>query len=141
MRIRSLAALVGIAAIALTACNTTGSRIGKEQELFDSYPPEVQQNIRDGIIEVGYTREMVVMALGEPDRKVEAEPKNEVAEIWTYRKSRPGFGIGMGQGGYVGSGVGVGTGVTVGKPARSEDAVVIEFSGGRVKRFEAEVKD
>jgi hypothetical protein len=111
MRIQSFAALLGIAAIALTACNTTGSRIRRQQALFDSYPPEVQQNIRNGVIEVGYTPEMVVMA--------------------------PGFGIGMGTGGYAGGGVGVGTGVTVGEPARSEDHAVVEFSGGRVKRFEA----
>jgi hypothetical protein len=137
MRIQSFAALLGIAAIALTACNTTGSRIRRQQALFDSYPPEVQQNIRNGVIEVGYTPEMVVMALGEPDRKAVAQPGEESAEVWTYRRSVPGFGIGMGTGGYAGGGVGVGTGVTVGEPARSEDHAVVEFSGGRVKRFDA----
>jgi hypothetical protein len=141
MRIRSFAALLGIAAIAFTACNTTGSRIRRQQVLFDSYPPEVQQNIRNGVIEVGYTTEMVVMALGEPDRKVVAQPEDESAEVWTYRKSVPGFGIGMGTGGYAGGGVGIGTGVTVGEPARSEDRAVVEFSGGRVKRFETLATD
>jgi len=135
MRIRSLAALLCAAAIALMACNTTGSRIRSQQELFDSYPPEVQESIRNGIIEVGYTPEMVVMALGEPDRKAVTKPENELAEVWTYRKSVPGFGIGMGSGGYAGGGVAVGTGVRVGEPARSEDRAVVEFSEGRVKRF------
>ena len=136
MRIRSFSVLLGIAAIALTACNTTGSRIRRQQELFDSYPPEVQQNIRDGGIEVGYTREMVVMALGDPDRKIEAKAEDESGEVWTYHKKTPGFGIGMGTGGYLGSGVSIGTGVTTGKPARSEDRAVVEFKSGRVRSFE-----
>jgi hypothetical protein len=141
MRAQSFVALLAVAAIALVACSTTDSRISGRQELFDSYPPEVQQNIRNGIIEVGYTREMVVMALGEPDQKVEAQPEHEIAEVWTYRKSKPGFGIGMGTGSYVGSGVGVGTGVTMGEPARKEDRAVVEFSGGRVKRFQVQGAD
>jgi hypothetical protein len=124
-------------AAALAACSTIDSRIGRQQELFDSYPPNVQQNIRNGVIEVGYTPEMVVMALGEPDRKVEMQTQEGVAEVWTYRKSVPGFGVGMGSGGYVGSGVGIGTGVTVGEPARSEDRAVVEFWEGRVSRFQA----
>ncbi len=135
MRIRSLAALLGIAAIALLACNSTGSRIRRQQELFDSYPPEVQENLRNGIIEIGYTTEMVVMALGEPDQKTAAKPEGEVEEVWSYRQQVPGFGIGLGTGGYAGAGVGVGTGVRVGEPARSRDRAVVEFSEGRVKRF------
>lgn len=135
MRIRSLTAFLGIAAIALLACNTTGTRIRDQQELFDSYTPEVQENLRNGIVEVGYTTEMVVMALGEPDDKAAAKPENEVEEVWTYRKSVPGFGIGLGTGGYAGAGVSIGTGVRVGEPARSQDRAVIEFSDGRVKRF------
>ncbi len=135
MRIRSLAALLGIAAIALFACNTTGSRIRDQQELFDSYPPEVRESLRNGIVEVGYTTEMVVMALGEPDQKAAVKPEDEVEEVWTYRQRRPGFGIGLGTGGYAGAGVSVGSGVRVGEPARSQDRAVVEFSDGRVKRF------
>ena len=135
MRIRSSVALLGIAALALMACNTTGSRIRSHQELFDGYPPEVQENLRNGIIEIGYTTEMVFMALGEPDQKTAAEGEDEVEEVWTYRQRVPGFGIGLGTGGYAGAGVGVGTGVRVGDPARSRDRAVVEFSEGRVKRF------
>jgi hypothetical protein len=137
MRLWSGTTLLAAAALALAACSTIDSRIGRQQALFDSYPPHVQQNIRNGVIEVGYTPEMVVMALGEPDRKVEMQAQDGVAEVWTYRKSVPGFAVGMGSGGYVGSGVGIGTGVTVGEPARSEDRAVVEFWGGRVSRFQA----
>lgn len=137
LRIRRLVAVLGSASIALAACSSTGSRIRSQQALFDGYPPAVQQKIRDGVIEVGYTPEMVVMALGDPDRKAQVQAADGVTEVWYYRKSVPGFSIGMGSGGYVGSGVGIGTGVSVGEPARSEDRAVVEFSKGRVSRFEA----
>jgi len=129
-----LAAGVGLA---LLACSTVDSRIARQQELFDGYPPDVQRNIRRGVIEVGYTPEMVTMALGEPDRKVEMQTEDGIAEVWSYRRSVPGFGVGMGTGGYVGSGVGIGTGVSVGEPARSEERARVEFFGGRVARFES----
>jgi len=135
MRLRACIALLAAAAFALSACSTVDSRIRKQQALFDSYPPAVQNNIRNGRIEVGYTREMVAMALGEPDRKVETQTEDGVAEVWSYRKSVPGFSVGMGSGSYLGSGVGIGSGVSVGEPPRSEDAAIVEFWGGRVARF------
>lgn len=134
---RSSFAVLAGALVALAACSTTGSRIRSQQALFDGYPPEVQQNIRNGVIQVGYTRDMVRMALGEPDRKVETQSEDGVTEVWTYRKSVPGLSVGMGTGGMIGSGVGIGTGVSVGEPARSEDQAVVEFSQDRVSRFQA----
>ena len=135
MRLWFCIAPIAAAALALSACNTVDSRIGKQQALFDSYPPEIQHSIRSGRIEVGYTPEMVAMALGEPDRKVETRTEDGVAEVWSYRKSVPGFSVGMGSGSYLGSGVGIGSGVSVGEPPRSEDEAVIEFWNGRVARF------
>lgn len=135
MRFPISISLLAVALIALGACSTTGSRISNQQELFDSYPPEVQQNIRNSVIEIGYTKDMVIMALGEPSRKVEMQTEEGMTEVWNYRKSVPGFSIGLGSGGYVGSGVGVGTSVRVGEPARSEDLAAVEFWQGLVSRF------
>ncbi len=136
MRLRGCLALLGAAAIALAACSTTDSRIRRHQALFDGYPPEVQHNLRNGVIGIGYSPAMVLMALGKPDRRTEVQTGDGTAEIWTYRKSVPGFAIGMGSGGTISSRVGVGTHVTVGEPARSEDRAVVEFWQGRVSRFE-----
>ncbi len=136
MRLRGWLALLGATAIALAACSTTDSRIRRHQALFDGYPPEVQHNLRNGVIGIGYSPEMVLMALGKPDRRTEVQTGDGTAEIWTYRKSVPGFAIGMGSGGTISSRVGVGTHVTVGEPARSEDRAVVEFWQGRVSRFE-----
>ncbi len=133
MRLRIVAVLL---VSALIACNSTGSRIRSQQELFDSYPPDVQANLRNGLIEVGYSQEMVQMALGRPERKAERQSEGGLVEVWTYRESVPGFSVGMGSGGYVGSGVAIGTGVSVGESARSEDRAWVEFSEGRVVRFE-----
>ncbi|MDH3212661.1 MAG: hypothetical protein OEM05_09275 [Myxococcales bacterium] len=140
MRFRGWLALLGAAAIAVSACSTTDSRIRRQQTLFEGYPPEVQQNIRNGGIEIGYGPEMVRMALGEPDRKIQVQSGDGASEIWTYRKSVPGFSVGMGSGGTIGSRVGVGTRVTMGEPPRSEDRVVVEFWEGRVSRFELATK-
>jgi hypothetical protein len=121
--------------IAVVACSTTGSRIRSEQALFDSYPPEIQQNIRNGTIEVGYTPEMVHMALGKPDHKSQFDTEDGAFEVWTYEKSRPGIGFGIGTGSMIGSHVGVGTGVSVGEPASTEEQAVVQFRDGRVSGF------
>jgi hypothetical protein len=134
MRFFAWLAPLGAAAIAMAACSTTDSRIRRHQALFDSYPPEVQRNIRSGVIEVGYTPEMVLMALGKPDRRTEVQDLDGASAIWIYRRSLPGFAVGMGTGATVGSRVGIGTHVTVGEPARSEERAVVEFWEGRVSR-------
>jgi hypothetical protein len=141
--LRRSVALLTLAPLALAACSSTGSRIRSEQELFDSYPPEVQQNIRDGVIEGGYTREMVRMALGKPDRISETQAEGGPVEVWTYRRSSgPGFSVGVGVGtgtfSRSGSGVGVGTGVSLDQPPRGEDIAVVEFEQGVVTRFHAD---
>ncbi len=122
------------------ACASANSRISASQTVFDGYPPEVQEQIRAGEIAVGFTEEQVLMALGEPDRRVQVVADEIVAEVWTWTKSKPGFGIGIGTGSSIGN-VGIGTGVTVGEGARSEDHVVVEFVNGRVRRIETAIED
>lgn len=119
------------------ACAGVDSRIASRRELFDSYPPEVQANLRHGVIEPGYTPEMVEIALGSPDEKRELTTEQATGEIWTYRRSVPGFSFGLGSGTSVGNHVGLGTGVQVGEPARREDQALVEFREGRVVRFES----
>lgn len=122
--------------LALASCSTTGSRIRQHQVLFDSYPEHVQQDLRDGIIQLGYTPEMVFIAFGEPDRKREVVTGEGVAQVWTWWKSSPGLALGVGGWNYVGGNVGLGTGVSVGDRARREEKAVVEFRSGRVHRFE-----
>ena len=100
------ARLLGAAALALLAasCATRDARIRSGQQLFDSYPQDVQTAIRDGRIEVGFTVEMVRMALGDPEavrRRVDSEGETWV---WAYRSRRPLLGVGIGGGSYGGFG-------------------------------------
>lgn len=131
-------ALAGLAlalCAALAGCSTIGSRIRANQELFDGYPPETQALIRNGDIAVGFTREMVEMAWGRPYRKDQVTGEDVSAEVWTWSRSVPGVGIGMGTGGYYGGGVGIGTGILVGDSSRREDRAQVEFRNGKVVSF------
>lgn len=117
-------------AASLFACSTIGSRIEERQELFDGYPPPVQQAIRAGRVAPGMTQDAVWMALGEPDRTaVEATEEGEVL-VWLYTRSNPGFGVSVGGGSY--GGTGVGGGVGVGRGGDSEYEAVVRFAQGVV---------
>ncbi len=70
--------------VLLTGCATTESRIKKNQPLFDSYPADVQESIRKGIVLPGYTEEMAFMALGEPDRKYTRITATQHITVWSY---------------------------------------------------------
>jgi hypothetical protein len=136
----ALVAVLGAAACALLACETIGSRVKANQALFDTYPPEVQDKILAGDIEVGFTPEMVEMAWGEPYRKDQVTGEDFVAEVWTWSRSVPGIGVGMGTGGYYGGNVGIGTGVLVGEGGHREDRAQVEFRNGKVVTF-SNIKD
>ena len=129
-------ALGTVAALVLLACNTTGSRIRQHQDAFDSHPAYVQHNLRHGVIEVGYTPEMVFIALGEPDRKIDVVTAEAMAQVWTWWRSTPGVGIYLGGWSALGSHLGLGTGLSVGERAQREPEAMVEFRHGRVHRFE-----
>jgi hypothetical protein len=136
MKNRVRLAVCSAVVLALAGCSTTASRIRERQAVFDSYPEPIQHNLRRGIIEVGYTPEMVFIALGEPDRKVEVATEDGVSQVWTWWKSSPGVALGLGSWSRLGSHVGFGTGISVGDRARREEKAVVEFRRGRVRRFQ-----
>jgi len=70
--------------VLLAGCATPGYRIRKNPELFASFPPEVQETVRKGSIKLGYTGDMVFIALGEPSRIFQRETEHGKAEIWSY---------------------------------------------------------
>jgi hypothetical protein len=75
---------LSLAALVLAGCATVDSRIRQNTALFATYSPEVQAKIRAGRIEVGFTREMVEMALGPPDRVFKRLTAEGETVIWTY---------------------------------------------------------
>ena len=83
MRIPYVAGML-VLALGLVACNTPGSRIKKNQAVFDAFPAEVQQNVRAGKVDVGYTRPMVEIALGNPDRIYTRRTTNGTVQVLAY---------------------------------------------------------
>ena len=72
----SLASLV-----LLSACSSTpDARIAKNQAVFGNFPAAVQQKIRAGEVDVGFTPEMVRLALGEPTRQFNRQTGAGTAE-------------------------------------------------------------
>lgn len=71
--------------ILLNACghSTLHSRIGEKQQSFVGLTPREQAMIKRGVIAVGFTADMVYMALAKPDRIV-AGP-GPMQETWLYQ--------------------------------------------------------
>jgi hypothetical protein len=112
---RPIASALCLASVVLlTACSSTpDSRIAKNLSAFSGYPAAVQQKIRAGEVDVGFTPEMVRLALGEPTRQFNRQTQAGSAEVWVYHDNGPRFSFGVGVGGAVGrhssAGVGLST--------------------------------
>jgi len=52
--------------------------------MFASFPPEVQEKVRQGKIEMGFSRDMVFIALGAPHRVYARQDGGGATEIWSY---------------------------------------------------------
>jgi hypothetical protein len=71
--------------LALAGCNTIDSRISEKQAVFDRLDPQVQAKIRQGIVEVGYTEDMVYIALGRPDARHQKVTAKGDETTWVYK--------------------------------------------------------
>ena len=70
--------------VLLAGCATPAKRIEQNQELFDSFPVAAQARIRGGQIDLGFTPDMVRIALGEPHRQTLRRSAEGETEIWFY---------------------------------------------------------
>ena len=83
IRLRHAAFLLPLA-VWLAGCATPAKRIQQNQELFDSFPVAAQARIRGGQIDLGFTPDMVRIALGEPQRRLVRRAAGNDIEIWLY---------------------------------------------------------
>jgi hypothetical protein len=69
----------------LAGCaSTPDQRIQQNQDLFDTLPVAAQARIRGGQVDLGFSPDMVRIALGEPQRQlVRRTPAGESA-VWLY---------------------------------------------------------
>lgn len=78
--------LTMLSALALLAagCSTVNSRIKEHERFFASLSPEAQAKLRARTVELGYTPEMVYIALGRPDTKSEKITAKGNEQTWIY---------------------------------------------------------
>ncbi len=68
----------------LAGCQTVEHRIKEKPEVFAQIDKATQDKIKQGIIDLGYTEDMVYLALGTPDQKREAISEKGKSTIWIY---------------------------------------------------------
>lgn len=126
--------LIVAVGVALAGCSTVDSRIARNREAFNTWPPAVQDKVVVGQIDIGFTPEQVRVALGEPDRVFARTTGDGTSQVWSYRDRGPrfGFGVGVGMGSYGHRGGSFG-GVSVGTGGGYRDdeklGVVIDATG------------
>jgi len=76
--------LVG-AAFLLGACSTVQNRIQEKSAVYNSLDPATRAKLAHGDIEIGYTTDMVYIALGRPDVTRERISTEGRTEQWIYR--------------------------------------------------------
>lgn len=54
-----------------------------------SLPEEIKQNILNGVIQIGMTKEMVMAALGEPNNVQRSGDSSGIREVWVYYAPLP----------------------------------------------------
>lgn len=76
-------------ATALTniGCDSVESRIKENQAMFNTWPPEVQNDVRAGVVKLGHDKSMVQVALGKPQRVESSTTTAGVSESWFYTAS------------------------------------------------------
>ena len=86
---KKLFASVALLALIVTSgcVSTPARRIARNPQLFASFPPEVQVKVRKGDVELGFTRDMARMALGNPDRIRSRRTEAGQTEIWIYTRA------------------------------------------------------
>ncbi len=82
-RLWSVALAGGWLLLAL-GCASPDSRIKKHPDLFNAFPPDVQEEVRQGRVHIGYTPDMVFIALGKADREYTRRTADGVTEVWSY---------------------------------------------------------
>ena len=137
MKIISLSLIAAIMALAAGCASTPAARIEKQQAAFNAWPADVQQKVKAGQVAVGFTPEMVQVALGKPDRVTTRTTEKGQGEVWSYTDRRPQFSFGLGLGtSRGGSAYAGGVSVGGGDRWRDDEALRVIFEAGKVSAIE-----
>ena len=142
---RIIITALGAAAL-LGACASPSGRINKNVEVFAEFPRDIQEKVRKGKIEVGFTEDMVFIARGKPDREYVRRTDAGSTKVWSYvdytywidrQRVAGDFQIRSPTGGYQTTRDSVQVDV---RQEREFEKVRIEFQDGRVVAIENVVK-
>jgi LPS sulfotransferase NodH len=75
----------------LIGCSTVNSRVHEKAAVFNTLDPNTQSKISHGEIDLGFTPDMVYMALGNPDIRRQAVSTTGQTETWIYRSYYDGY--------------------------------------------------
>src|SRR5215207_2120464 len=134
MKTKLLASTLVVIALFVAGCSTVDSRIAKNRDVFNTWPPAVQDKVVLGQIDIGFTVDQVRVALGEPDRVFSRTTADGTSQVWSYRDRGPrfGFGVGVGMGSFGSRGGtfgGIGLGTERGYRDDEKMGVVFDASG------------
>lgn len=73
-----------IALLLVAGCSTVESRIEEKSAVFNALPIETQARIKQGLIDVGFTQDMVYIAMGKPDRVIDRAVEAGAQTVWIY---------------------------------------------------------
>ena len=73
----------------LGCAQTPSSRIESRPDYFENLSPEQQQKVQSGLIEPGYTKEMVYLSQGEPEEKKFIQKRGKTIEVWSFKGRKP----------------------------------------------------
>jgi hypothetical protein len=72
--------------IVFTGCNTFERRANQKAEVFATLSPETKTRLQNKTIHVGDSFDMVYIALGAPDERVESTTKDGQSTVWVYNR-------------------------------------------------------
>ena len=96
MKTSLFTALAGLLVLAMqTGCESSGlsARIQEKSAVFAALTPEQQQTIQEGAIELGYTADMVYLALGKPSKVRSRDDPEGRVDMWTYNHFYPSVAV------------------------------------------------
>jgi hypothetical protein len=126
----------------LLGCGTPRHRADKYPALYTSLPADVQANVRQGRIDLGYPKDAVFIALGKPDREYLRVTDAGMTELWSYvdaisypdrKRVRANVRVRDGQGRYRTASDSVWVEV---QNEREYERLRVEFKEGRVSAIE-----
>ncbi|PTY03159.1 hypothetical protein DB347_22010 [Opitutaceae bacterium EW11] len=131
--------LIAAGLLLAAGCATPEARIKRNPEIFAQLSPNDQQLIREGKVALGFTPEMVKLALGDPDRVFIRTDASGTSESWSYTTYESDTGVLLYRG-YYHRFYGWGDPFYpyyMSFPARRErEYFKVVFSGGRVSAIE-----